>query len=167
MNKLVILLLLTLTMYRPGVSQSIERFVVASAGGVQQQGSLSLSYTVGESATRTSNSSQLILTQGFQQPGAAKTVDTVEVGLSDLNRGMIKLYPNPTTQSLHLSGNEYMEFTVKIIDSGGKLALQKQLVFGNDQVAEINVHHLQSGQYIIWLHPNLSDRVVSLKFIKE
>lgn len=51
-----------------GLSQSIERSVVASAGDYFQAAGISLSWTLGEIATETYSNGNTILTQGFQQP---------------------------------------------------------------------------------------------------
>lgn len=51
-------------------AQSIERDVVASSGDYFDNGSVSLSWTLGEIATETYTAGNVILTQGFQQPGS-------------------------------------------------------------------------------------------------
>lgn len=68
MKKLIIILTGTLivsTLF----SQSIERDVVASSGDYFEAGGISISGTLGEIAIETYESGNLILTQGFQQPG--------------------------------------------------------------------------------------------------
>ncbi|MCB2219858.1 MAG: hypothetical protein KQI35_05625 [Bacteroidetes bacterium] len=49
-------------------AQSIERSVVASAGDYFEGAGVSMSWTLGEIATETFTSGNVILTQGFQQP---------------------------------------------------------------------------------------------------
>jgi hypothetical protein len=50
------------------IAQSIERDVVASSGDYFEGADISLSWTLGETATKTYSSDDNILTQGFQQP---------------------------------------------------------------------------------------------------
>ena len=49
-------------------AQSVSPQVIASAGGYQANGIGSLSFTIGETVTQTFESSNNMLTQGFQQP---------------------------------------------------------------------------------------------------
>jgi hypothetical protein len=49
-------------------AQSLAQQVIASAGGFQSNIAGSLSYTIGETNTKTLSTSAYILTQGFQQP---------------------------------------------------------------------------------------------------
>jgi hypothetical protein len=49
-------------------AQSLSPVVLASSGGYFESGTVSLSWTLGEMATETFSGSNIILTQGFQQP---------------------------------------------------------------------------------------------------
>ncbi|MBN1340491.1 MAG: hypothetical protein JXA03_14270 [Bacteroidales bacterium] len=64
------LFFLSFLIYGFSHAQSIERDVVASSGDYFENGGISLSWTLGELATETYMAGNIILTQGFQQPGA-------------------------------------------------------------------------------------------------
>jgi len=65
--KIQILLIIFFTSSIIGSAQSIERDVISSSGDCFEEGNISLSWTLGEIATETYNSVNIILTQGFQQ----------------------------------------------------------------------------------------------------
>ncbi|MBN2173918.1 MAG: hypothetical protein JW731_07295 [Bacteroidales bacterium] len=56
-------------------AQSIERQVIASSGDYFEGANISLSWTLGEIATETFTGGNLILTQGFQQPGVTLRIN--------------------------------------------------------------------------------------------
>lgn len=72
----------------------------------------------------------------------------------------LKLYPNPCTNSIHLT-EKYSEAMVTIYDSFGRIVLKKQLV--ND--SNIDISFLNSGIYI--LEVNDSNSVKRNHFIKN
>jgi hypothetical protein len=73
-------------------AQSLSPQVIASAGAYFDNGTVSLSWTLGEPVIETHTSVNVILTQGFQQP------DLLPVGIKNVSMEdlFIKMYPNPT-----------------------------------------------------------------------
>jgi hypothetical protein len=79
-------------------AQSLSPQVIASAGSYFNNGTVSLSWTLGEPVVETYTSVNVILTQGFQQPELLP-VGIKNVSLEDL---YIKMYPNPTFNIVQL-----------------------------------------------------------------
>lgn len=78
-------------------AQSLERQVIGSTGRYAQSGGIALSYTVGELSVASLFSSNLILTQGFQQPGNVSTA----VPSGPVMEGF-SLFPSPATNQIQL-----------------------------------------------------------------
>ena len=71
--------------------------VIASAGGYNSAGGISISWTLGETIIPTFSSGDLILTHGFQQQ---LIVTTIEDNLEELVN--VTVYPNPASEVLNL-----------------------------------------------------------------
>jgi hypothetical protein len=106
--KKTLLYIFALTFVVSAHSQSLSPTVIASSGGYQSNGGVSLSYTVGELAavqTFTNAANNVILTQGFQQPSDKVT------GLLDIEKGpdgSFSVYPIPA-QTMLWYGYEFNE----------------------------------------------------------
>jgi hypothetical protein len=99
---------------------SIERYVVASAGGTYFNGStFEMDYTLGEFAVATLSDANNYLTQGFQQPFVDPGVSVYENPFTSLS---ISYYPNPTNGnlSLNISNAGEQEFRVELFDLLGQ-----------------------------------------------
>ncbi len=147
MKKYFILLSLALVPFLAG-GQSLSPTVVASAGGYFDNGTVSLSFTVGEVAVTTLTGGDMILTQGFQQPFE---LDVTGVKDQEINWS-VKTYPNPVKTQLHVKFTleKPDEFNVEVMDLTGKKVLIKK--FGQVQpgeVREINFQDLAPGIYLI------------------
>lgn len=68
MKKSICTIVILITGIAYTYSQSLTLTVIASAGSYYESDNLRLSYTLGEIAVSTLSTSNLILTQGFQQP---------------------------------------------------------------------------------------------------
>ena len=87
-------------------AQSITPEVVASAGEHFDNGSVQLSWTLGEVAVQTYDNGSNILTEGFHQPELLIT-SIEEVSELDMS---VNIFPNPTTEFINI------EFTVNKTD---------------------------------------------------
>lgn len=100
--------------------------VLASAGGYAVGDNISISWTLGELAVSTLSSTDLILTQGFQQPFE---IDTINVGIhkNELNWG-ISVYPNPVGDELRIRFDidATGDYLIEIQDVTGRLVSQQQ-----------------------------------------
>jgi hypothetical protein len=134
-----------------GEAQSLKQDVISSAGGynVASGGSLSLSWTLGETIipTFTSSDGSLIITNGFQQ----KIV--ISVGVENIPDPVsITIYPNPAGESLNIkfdfpTDGEITFFLINI--KGGMVKTGK--IEAATVNKEINMQDLPSGIYYLRL----------------
>lgn len=126
------------------IAQPIKQQVIASAGSYTDNGSISLSTTVGEPVTAILSVSATILTQGFQQPHYDVISSVLENTKGNLK---ISVYPNPTENDIFIDilseQGEAAQLTVT--DVLGKMLLIQNLNF--NETNSVNLNHLASGQY--------------------
>ena len=128
-------------------AQTLDRWVLGSAGEYFQGNGYSLSWTMGEAITETFNNYQFTLTQGFQQADKV-TVTAIKEPLADLLD--ISVYPNPATDVLNVSIKN-LEDELIIVQlhslSGEKIISEKT----NEKHIRLNVAELASSQYLLSL----------------
>jgi hypothetical protein len=143
-NVLIILTLLPSLM----IGQSAERSVIGSAGSFESAGGLSHSYSVGEMVVFTGNSSNLKITQGFQQP------DQMSVGIEEDQMGYsVVAFPNPTRGEviLDISAENPVQLNIDLYNLQGKqFSLPQRLisVAGNLR-HNIDLSNMAAGSYFI------------------
>jgi hypothetical protein len=130
---------------------SLERSVVASAGGSWYDGSgFELDYTIGEVAVLTINNSTNFLTQGFQQPFSNQVVFIDQSATQDLN---IFVYPNPATDqfNIRIENAVGLKINCQIQDILGQMIMQRNGIEGSDQAVLVNfdISSLATGNYFI------------------
>lgn len=140
-------------------AQSITPDVVASSGNHFSNGSVQLSWTLGEPTTDTYTGGNTILTQGFHQPNLLITALEEDVPqLMD-----IALYPNPTAHqiTLHVSEHEGALQT-RLFDMHGKLLLDEQME--QDALSRtFDLSQLPSAHYVLHVRSAADGRSKSFK----
>ncbi|HBX50568.1 MAG: hypothetical protein A2275_15740 [Bacteroidetes bacterium RIFOXYA12_FULL_35_11] len=128
-------------------SQSIGPDIITSSGNYHDNGTVSISWTLGEGVIETFSDGNTILTQGFQQP----YYDLVLVETIDENIN-ISCYPNPTTQFINLEWQipGTNEVSVEIIDMTGRILLNKNYKEDNAK-KQINLSTFPQADYFIRL----------------
>jgi hypothetical protein len=125
MKKVISLLTIILSTVAILHSQSVilSPSVVASGGGYAEGDNISISWTLGEVAVTTLTGSNLILTQGFQQPF------DIDVGIekNEVHWG-ISVYPNPVGDELRIRFDieTQGDFFIEVQDVTGRLISQVQ-----------------------------------------
>jgi len=121
--------------------------VISSGGGYGENGNISISWTLGEIAVSTLSSTNMILTQGFQQPY------DIDVGIrsNDINWN-ISVYPNPVDDELRILFNTEKsgDFLLEIQDVTGRLVTQvlhKQIIPGD--IVILNTSTYTTGVYFL------------------
>lgn len=123
-------------------SQSISRSVIASQGDFYNNTFGSLSWTIGEISVETYNSSNSLLTQGFQQPDSI-----MFTSINELNLGFdLSIAPNPASDLVTVKTNSTMHFDINVIDVLGKEICNKKNCFESER---INFSELSTGTYFI------------------
>ena len=146
---------------------SIERYVVASAGGSYYNGStFEMDYTVGEFAVITLSDASNYLTQGFQQPFVDPDVSINDNPFTDLN---ISYFPNPTSGNitLNISSAGDREFKVELFDVLGHCITTATGIAGYDGKVSISIdmQHCATGNYYLRIS-NGNEVVKNLKVLK-
>ncbi len=150
----LIAVLLTSALY----AQSLDRHVVATAGGEMKTSSTTLEYTIGETVVGDFSSSSTLLTQGYNQglidPG---------VGVNDVVFNInLKVYPNPATRTLTIDSKENVR--IYITDCLGKQHNTSFQVKAGE-IQTISVENLASGVYFLKVENN-NHQVSTFKWIK-
>ncbi len=127
-----------------GISQSIEPQVIASAGEHFSNGSVQLSWTLGEVMIDTYDNGNNILTQGFHQ--TELTVTSIEETLSDIR---LNLYPNPTSEFLNIElGNNEKDINLQLYDMSGRL-VHKDVINAYDTKYVLPMQSVATGKYLV------------------
>ena len=81
------------------------------------------------------------------------------VGVAQINKADISLYPNPATEVLHIDAPATVRGVISSMD--GKVIIDQQ------NAKEIDIHRLSGGVYLLALYDEHGNRVLVDKLIKE
>ena len=155
MKKLLFLFLITAT----GYSQSISKQVIGAAGKTQSNGNSKLSWTVGEPVVGLMTAGGNQLGNGYY-PALNLQALSVEDNVLDVQ---LRVYPNPTSQSLYVSHPEISSFEITIVDLNGK-----QLFSGTINKEEpLDVSSYTQGMYMVTIENTITNKKNTYKIIKK
>jgi len=155
-------------LFAPGLLSAqvaLDREVTGSAGTVESTPSISLSWTLGEVAVATEESTSLILVEGFQQG------DITVTGISENSfLGEFIVYPNPVNETLNfqIHSQESMQLSGTVYDISGKQVAQIP-AFGVDSeyLGQVDCTNLPAGKWILrFSNSNGGETVKTFSFIK-
>lgn len=151
MKKLVLLIGLVASCFAVS-AQSLERFVIASSGGFDHVGSITISYTIGELAAVESfvNNPIMHLTQGFQQPENWFT----GIKTNPVQNASFSVFPNPATEfvTVRFEGLTDGPLEVSLYDVIGQRVKTAQFSREIGQTDyQLNLSDIAQGLYIIRL----------------
>jgi hypothetical protein len=135
-----------------GMSQSISNSVVASSGSYYANGQFSVNWTLGEPMTYTYSSSNVIITQGFQQN---HKFIPVSIPNSESASSEINIYPNPANDFLFIRFSDHLalnpassQVTVSIHTMiGSEIATTTHQLI--DPLLELDLNGLAPSTYIL------------------
>ena len=154
--KYLVIVFLVATM---GYSQSISKQVIGSAGKTQSNANLKVSYTVGEPVVGLMTAGGNQLGNGYY-PALNLQALSVEDNVLDVQ---LKVYPNPTSQSLYVSHPELNSFGITIVDLNGK-----QLYSGTINNEEpLDVSGYTQGIYMVTVENTATNKKNTYKIIKN
>lgn len=121
--------------------------VIASAGGYNSAGSISISWTLGETIIPTFSSGDLILTHGFQQQ---LIVTTIEDNLEELVN--VTVYPNPASENLNLRFEVPVEGEIDLylLNQQGQL-VKTDVIEAATLEKQISMQEFPAGVYFLRL----------------
>ncbi len=155
MKKLLFLFLITAA----GYSQSISKQVIGAAGKTQSSGNSKLSWTVGEPVVGLMTAGGNQLGNGYY-PALNLQALSVEDNVMDVQ---LRVYPNPTSQSLYVSHPELNSFGITIVDLNGK-----QLYSGTINKEEpLDISKYTQGMYMVTIENTTSNKKNTYKIIKK
>ena len=124
-RKILLFLLLLPCFFLARGQVQLTPTVISSAGGYTETTNISLAWTMGELAVSTLSTTDMILTQGFQQPFLLdiNAIDDPEFNWS------VNAYPNPVSEILNLRFNidKTMDLQLELYDITGKKLVIKIL----------------------------------------
>lgn len=154
-----IILVLTLTFSSLSFSQSISKQVIGTSGKTLTNSNLKLSYTVGEPVVGLMTAGGNQLGNGYY-PAMDLQALSVEDNVLDVQ---LKVYPNPTSQSLYVSHPELNSFGITIVDLNGK-----QLYSGTIIKEEpLDVSNYTQGIYLVTVENTVTNKKNTYKIIKK
>ncbi len=154
-------LLFALTLLKTSLafSQTVSKQVIGSAGKTQSNANLKLSYTVGEPVVG-------IMTAGGNQLGngyyPAKDIQALSVEDNTLDV-QIRVYPNPTSQSLYVTHAEFNSFRISIADLNSKQLYQGTI----NKEEPIDISNYTQGLYLVTIENTIDNKKNTYKIIKK
>lgn len=155
-TKFLILLLLITAMAN---SSTKGQEIIANSGAYEQSANYTLSWTLGEPVVETFGTSNIILTQGFQQ--TSYNLLEIKALIKDFK---IEVYPNPTEDILNIKiiNKENSFKKIILFDIQGKILLTKIL---QNNETELNLSSFACGIYILKIYDSNISK--TFKIIKK
>ena len=156
MKHLILLLLATSI----GYSQTISKQVIGTAGKTQTNSNLKISWTTGEPVVG------LMTVNGRNQLAngyyPALNLQTLSVEDNALE-AQIKVFPNPTSQSLYVSHPELNSFGIQIVDINGKQVYSGTI----SKEQPLDVSNYSQGMYLVTIENKEANKKNTYKIIKK
>lgn len=142
-------------------AQSDDPFLIGSGGGLSQNGSLFLSYSMGEPCIAYTLSDSYWVTEGFQQPGK---INLTAVEIASTSKYTFRIYPNPVASTLHIESTDPAPWQlIQILNVLGQPLLAAPIVAEGNM--RIDLTHLIPGLYRLRILDHTSTPVTQ-SFIK-
>jgi hypothetical protein len=154
-----ILLVLILTFSSLSFSQSISKQVIGTSGKTLSNSNLKLSYTVGEPVVGLMTAGGNQLGNGYY-PAMDLQALSVEDNVLDVQ---LRIYPNPTSQSLYVSHPELNSFGITIVDLNGKQLYQGTI----NKEEPLDVSNYTQGMYLVTIENTTTNKKNTYKIIKK
>lgn len=138
--------------------------VVSSAGDHYDNGTVQISWTLGEIVTETASDGNNIITQGFHQSNLTITkID--EDYLNNINAS-VNIFPNPTSDlaTIELTDVESANFIYELNDNKGKTIIKKNFDSGTEV---IDFSQYAASIYYIRIYSKSGDYSETFKVIKD
>lgn len=159
-QKCIIVLLIAMSCHLTQ-AQSDDPYLIGSGGGLSQNGSLFLSYSMGESCISYTPSNGYWVTEGFQQPDK---INLTAVEIASTSKYTFHIYPNPVASTLYIESTDPAPWQlVQIVNVLGQPLLTAPIVVESN--LSIDLSHLIPGLYRLSILDHTSTTVTQ-SFIK-
>ncbi len=144
-----------------GFSQTISKQVIGPAGVTYENGTNKLSYTAGELVVgaMTDEDGSIQLGNGYYPSLDLSTLNTESPEL----QLQVKVFPNPTTETIFISHPTEQFFEVRITDVSGKQVIQT----AHQKQQPLSLRNLTSGTYLVTVATRDSKQTNTYKIIKQ
>ena len=162
--KKIVLVLFFLSYELYAIGQSSSSHVVAAAGGQAETSEYEVSWTLGDIAIETLESSSFVLTQGFQQ--AYFEITSIEkFQEEDL---LLKVYPNPAADYIYitLESDKIKSVRIELFDLEGKIVINQQWYCSGGPY-KIALNGLNSSFYFLKISTPAGKLLQTFKIIKR
>jgi hypothetical protein len=157
MKKTILFFVLSVPFF--GGAQTISKQVIGTAGKTQTNSNLKVSWTTGEPVVG-------LMTAGGNQLGNGyyPAMDIQALSIDDVTLNVeIKVYPNPTSQSLYVSHPDLTSFQIQIVDMNGK-----QIHIGTiEKEIPLDVSSYTQGMYLVTIEDTTNHKKNTYKIIKK
>ena len=134
-------------------AQQVSPEIISPAGNTGKTGNMSLDWTVGELATATVYTGDILFTEGFHQPTLlVRQVQPLEVRSAELPQGFdITAFPNPVGAQLHvrLESDGTLEPVFLVLASADGKILDRQKVDAVTSTHQIDMSSYIPGSYVL------------------
>ncbi len=143
-----------------GYTDGIAQEVITPSAGYFETPSISLNWTIGETAIETYINNNIMLTQGFNQANLT-FVSSMEELSADI---CLTVYPNPVKDIFTIKAETDFSSQLKaeVYDLAGAKLISEDINQGNTL---INTERLTTSEYILKIYDN-RQLIKSFKFIK-
>ena len=155
MKQLIFILLASTTCF----SQTVSKQVIGTAGKTQSNSNLKISWTTGEPVVGLMTAGGNQLGNGYY-PALNFQALSVEDNTMDVQ---LRVYPNPTTQSLYVSHPELNSFGITIVDLNGKQLYQGTI----NKEEPLDISNYTLGMYMVTVENAATNKKNTYKIIKK
>ncbi|MBI3512137.1 MAG: T9SS type A sorting domain-containing protein [Bacteroidetes bacterium] len=144
-------------------AQSVDPFVIASAGDFYSNASGMIQWTDGEVMTETFSTANNFVTQGFQQPEDFTTAIAVQ------NETGVTLFPNPASDhvTIEFGSDANGEYSVEVFNSlGEQMTAQHCIVANGISRFDIGMNNFANGIYFVKIKKAGTNSVSTFKVSK-
>lgn len=134
-------------MFNVASAQSIARSAITSGGASTSITDNTISFSIGQSVVSTTQSGNIVLTQGFQQSDQKSSTGTIDL----LSEGVYTVFPNPSngTFSVELDANSTIEGVIEIYNLIGQKLKSKVLNPSQYHFVDFNLVGVTAGVHFI------------------
>jgi hypothetical protein len=131
------------------VAQTRAPEVIAPAGNIDQTSTISFEWTLGQLATQTTQTEQIMLTEGFHQP--LLKIEAIPNLSASPKADLFQVFPNPVKSILEVVLKSDMieeQVSLILLDMDGQQVFSQTLP-EHQGTQEINMQYFAAGAYIL------------------
>ena len=161
MKNIIISILMLITFAPSAYSQTaIKKSSISSGGGLADNGTTNIIYTVGELAIREQTQGNTHISEGFISPDIKVALKAEDYSVLS----GIKVFPNPVKDNLYINNSNKDGYEIHLFDIEGKEVLVKP---DNIHNVEINMNSFPTGVYVVAIVDRKNKKIKTFKIRKQ